>query len=58
LVIFAPSFCLWGHICVVGLEYVQHMQSECRVICFNVSLNVLANGVGLLIVFVTGAAFY
>jgi hypothetical protein len=34
------------------------MQSEWRVINFNVSLNILANEVGVLIVFVTGAAFY
>jgi hypothetical protein len=34
------------------------MQSECRVIKFNVSLNILANGVAVLIVFVTGVAFY
>jgi hypothetical protein len=58
LVLLAPSFCLWVHIHVVGLEYVEHMQSEWRVINFNVSLSILANGVGVLIVFVTGAAFY
>jgi hypothetical protein len=34
------------------------MQSEWRVINFNVSLNILANGVGILIVIVTGATFY
>jgi hypothetical protein len=54
----APSFCLWIHIRVVGLENVQHMQSEWRIINFNVCLNILANGVGVLIVFVTGVAFY
>ena len=53
LVLLAPSFCLWVHIHVVGLEYVQHMQSEWRVINFNVSLSILANGVEVLIVFVT-----
>jgi hypothetical protein len=58
LVLLAPSYCLWIHIRVVGLEYVQHMQSKWRVINFNVSLNILANGVGVLIVIVTGAAFY
>jgi succinate dehydrogenase hydrophobic anchor subunit len=58
LVLLAASFCLWIHICVVGSEYVQHMQSEWRVINFNVSLNILANGVGVLVVFGTGAAFY
>jgi len=34
------------------------MQSEWRVINFNVSLSILANGVEVLTVFVTGAAFY
>lgn len=58
LVLLAPSNCLWIHIRIVGLEYVQHMQSEWRVINFNVSLNILANGVGILIVIVTGATFY
>ena len=58
LVLLALSYCLWIHIRIVGLEYVQHMQSEWRVINFNISLNILANGVGVLIVIVTGAAFY